>query len=110
MCAPLAQTRDMGRIAAPDENCLEASPGIEPGCKDLQADSIASTNLLILTRKPISSTKRTGIKRFSVASKGRLWYPMTAKRRFATLTKCERGDPRGSKDFTSWRLKYPTHG
>jgi hypothetical protein len=39
MCAPLAQTRDMGRIAAPGKNRLEASPGIEPGCKDLQSSA-----------------------------------------------------------------------
>jgi hypothetical protein len=66
MCAPLAQTRDMGRIAAPDENCLEAS-----GCKDLQPVIAGLHNLLILTRKPIYSDKQ--------------------KRRSATLTKCERG-------------------
>ncbi len=30
----LGSDRDVGRIAAPDGNCLEASPGIEPGCKD----------------------------------------------------------------------------
>jgi hypothetical protein len=65
MCAPLAQTRDMGRIAAPDENCLEAS-----GRKGLPPVIAGLRNLLILTRKPIYSDK--------------------AKRRFATLTKCER--------------------
>jgi hypothetical protein len=73
----LAQTRDMGRIAAPGKNRLEASPGIEPGCKDLQPVFRGLRNLLILTRKPIFPAKRTGIKRFSVASKGRLWHPVT---------------------------------
>jgi len=47
MCAPLAQTRDEGRITAPDENGLEASPGIEPGCKDLQSRPRAFFNPLI---------------------------------------------------------------
>jgi hypothetical protein len=70
----MAHARDTERIAAPGGNRLEASPGIEPGCKDLQARPNASANPLILTENHNFSADSLGIKRFSVASKGLSWH------------------------------------
>jgi hypothetical protein len=63
-------------------NALEASPGIEPGCKDLQPAPEASANLLILTRNPNSVRTALESNGFSLHQKdarGIVWHETAAR-------------------------------